>query len=50
MVTLLPISALDALRVGVVALGIVLSVPDPEPLTVPMLLPLNVIPNSCENE
>ena len=45
-----PISTLGALRVGVVALGIVLRVPVPLPLIVPMLDPENVMPNSWEKE
>jgi hypothetical protein len=49
-VTATPISTLEALRVGVVALGIVLRVPEPLPLMVPMLDPENVMPNSWEKE
>jgi hypothetical protein len=49
-VTAEPISTLEALRVGVVALGIVLRVPVPLPLFVPILDPEKVIPNSCEKE
>jgi hypothetical protein len=49
-VTAEPMFTLGALRVGVVALGIVLRVPVPLPLFVLMLAPEKVIPNSCEKE
>jgi hypothetical protein len=49
-VTALPIFTLEALRVGVVALGIVLRVPEPLPLMVPIFDPEKVMPNSWEKE
>jgi hypothetical protein len=50
MVIVVPISALVALRVGVVARGIVFSVPVPLPVLVPIDAPANVMLNAWENE
>jgi hypothetical protein len=50
MVTAAPMSALEALRVGVVALGMVFNVPVPLPVLVPTDAPAKVMSNACEKE